>query len=339
MRNYEKGTFSLRQLGAIMLEISISVEGQLGLQWAQWKRLVPAIEQLGFASLFLSDHFDTSGSADANALEMILALTYLADHTNRVRIGSLVASLSFRDPIMLARQAAALNNLSGGRMILGVGAGWVEDEHTMFGYHLGSLTTRMDRFAEGLAVITGLLRHDEPLTYAGQFYHVQNGVLAGPRQPSGPPILIGGTGRKRTLPLVARYADIWNATQLNAVEFREHSQFLDRLLVAAGRAPASLKRTLCAPVFVGRDETELEQRGFWLRSFNPDWADTPITSIFETLRPRIKSLTWGTPAEVVQHFHQYAEAGVEEFIVQWGAFDDLDGLKLLAEQVLPHMTA
>ena len=106
-----------------MLEISISVEGQLGLQWSQWKRLVPAIEQLGFASLFLSDHFDTSGSADANALEMILALTYLADHTNRLRIGSMVAPLSFRDPIMLTRQAAALNNLSGGRMILGVGAG------------------------------------------------------------------------------------------------------------------------------------------------------------------------------------------------------------------------
>ena len=110
-----KDVFSLQQLGAIMLEISISVEGQLGLQWSQWKRLVPAIEQLGFASLFLSDHFDTSGSADANALEMILALTYLADHTNRLRIGSMVAPLSFRDPIMLARQAAALNNLSGGR--------------------------------------------------------------------------------------------------------------------------------------------------------------------------------------------------------------------------------
>jgi alkanesulfonate monooxygenase SsuD/methylene tetrahydromethanopterin reductase-like flavin-dependent oxidoreductase (luciferase family) len=197
----------------------------------------------------------------------------------------------------------------------------------------------MDRFAEGLAVITGLLRHDEPLTYAGQFYHVQNGVLAGPRQPSGPPILIGGIGRKRTLPLVARYADIWNATELSAVEFREQSQILDRLLVAAGRAPASLKRTLTAPVFVGRDEAELEQRGFWLRSFDPDWADISITSIFETLRSQIKSLTWGTPEEVVQQFHQYAEAGVEEFIIQWGAFDDLDGLKLLAEQVLPHMTA
>jgi alkanesulfonate monooxygenase SsuD/methylene tetrahydromethanopterin reductase-like flavin-dependent oxidoreductase (luciferase family) len=135
------------------------------------------------------------------------------------------------------------------------------------------------------------------------------------------------------------YADIWNATRLSAVEFRDHSQLLDTLLVGAGRAPASLKHTLCAPVFVGRDETELEQRGFWLRSFAPDWADIPITSIFETLRSDIKSLTWGTPEEVVQQFHHYAEAGVEEFIIQWGAFDDLEGLKLLAEQVLPHMTA
>src|SRR5215207_7649307 len=113
------------------MKISISAEGQLGLQWSQWKRFVPTVEQLGFAGLFMSDHFDTSGSADANALEMILGLTYLAAHTNRVRLGSMVAPLSFRDPIMLARQAAALNDLSEGRMILGVGAGWAEEEHTM----------------------------------------------------------------------------------------------------------------------------------------------------------------------------------------------------------------
>jgi alkanesulfonate monooxygenase SsuD/methylene tetrahydromethanopterin reductase-like flavin-dependent oxidoreductase (luciferase family) len=321
------------------MKISISAEGQLGLQWSQWKRFVPTVEQLGFAGLFMSDHFDTSGSADANALEMILGLTYLAAHTNRVRLGSMVAPLSFRDPIMLARQAAALNDLSEGRMILGVGAGWVEEEHTMFGYHLGNIVTRMDRFEEGLAVITGLLRQHKPLTYTGRFYQVQQGVLAGPRQSNSPPILIGGTGPKRTLPLVARYADIWNATRLSAVEFREHSQLLDTLLVGAGRAPASLKRTLCAPVFVGRDETELEQRGFWLRSSDPDWADIPITSIFETLRSDFKCLMWGTPEEVVQQFQQYAEAGVEELIIQWGGFDDLDGLKLLSEQVLPQITS
>jgi alkanesulfonate monooxygenase SsuD/methylene tetrahydromethanopterin reductase-like flavin-dependent oxidoreductase (luciferase family) len=322
-----------------MLELSISAEAQLGLQWSQWKRFVPAVEQLGFAGLFLSDHFDTSGSANANALEMVLGLTYLADHTNRIRIGSLVAPLSFRDPVMLARQAAALHNLSGGRMILGLGAGWVEDEHTMFGYHLGSVATRMDRFEEGLAVITGLMRHDEPLSYTGQFYQVHQGVLAGPRQPSGPPILIGGKGPKRTLPLAARYADIWNATSLSPVAFREHSQLLDGLLSQVGRTPASLKRTLAAPVFVGRDETELEQRAAWLRGFDPDWAETPITEIFELLRPQFKSLMWGTPAEVVEQLQQYAEAGVEEIIIQWGAFDDLAGLNLLAEQVLPHVTA
>jgi len=321
------------------MKISISAEGQLGLQWSQWKRFVPTVEQLGFAGLFMSDHFDTSGSADANALEMILGLTYLAAHTNRVRLGSMVAPLSFRDPIMLARQAAALNDLSEGRMILGVGAGWVEEEHTMFGYHLGNIATRMDRFEEGLAVITGLLRQHEPLTYTGRFYQVQQGVLAGPRQPNSPPILIGGTGPKRTLPLVARYADIWNATRLSPVEFRDHSQVLDRLLGEQGRTPVSLKRTLATPVFVGRDETELEQRAAWLRSFDPDWTNMPITSIFEILRTNIKSLMWGTPTQVVQQFQQYAEAGVEELIIQWGAFDDLDGLKLLSEQVLPQITS
>jgi alkanesulfonate monooxygenase SsuD/methylene tetrahydromethanopterin reductase-like flavin-dependent oxidoreductase (luciferase family) len=126
---------------------------------------------------------------------------------------------------------------------------------------------------------------------------------------------------------------------LSPVEFREHSQVLDRLLAEQGRPPTSLKRTLAAPVFVGQDENELEQRGAWLRSLNSDWADKPIPAICEMLRPHFKSLTWGTPLDVVQQLKKYAEAGVEELIIQWGAFDDLEGLKLIAEQVVPSVTA
>src|SRR5436190_19717535 len=118
------------------MEISISVEGEFGLTWPRWKRLITEVERLGFAGLYMSDHFNTSGTSAANALELMVALTYLADNTAHFHFGSMVSPLSFRDPVFLARQAAAINDLSGGRMILGLGAGWDEPEHTMFGYKL-----------------------------------------------------------------------------------------------------------------------------------------------------------------------------------------------------------
>src|SRR6266568_3069844 len=116
--------------------LAISVEAMMGLTWPLWKRLVAEVEQLSFAGLFRSDHFTLPLPVDPDALELIVTLSYLADHTQRVHFGPLVAPLSFRDPVMLTRQATALDDLSGGRMILGVGAGWMEREHAMFGYDL-----------------------------------------------------------------------------------------------------------------------------------------------------------------------------------------------------------
>ncbi len=145
-----------------MVAVSIMIEGQMGLTWARWQRLVAAVDGLGFAGLFRSDHFTNTRPPDEDSLETIVALTYLADHSRNVHFGPLVAPLSFRDPTMLARQAAALDDLSGGRMILGLGAGWQEREHSLFGHELGDIPTRMARLEEGLAVVTRLLRSDTP---------------------------------------------------------------------------------------------------------------------------------------------------------------------------------
>jgi hypothetical protein len=132
-----------------MTAISIQVEGQNGLTWARWIALATEVEELGFAGLFRSDHFTNARGPELDALELIVSLTWLAANTRRIHFGSLVAPLSFRDPRMLARQAGALDDLSGGRMILGLGAGWQEREHTAFGYDLGDVPTRMARFGAG----------------------------------------------------------------------------------------------------------------------------------------------------------------------------------------------
>ena len=145
------------------MKISVTIEGMTGLTWPRWKRLTNAIEQLGFAAPVRSDHYTLTAPPDLDSLEMVVSLTYLATHSQRVHFGSLVAPLSFRDPIMLARQAMAIDDLSGGRMILGVGAGWLEREHTMFGYNLGDVSTRLTRCEEGLEVITRLIRSGDPV--------------------------------------------------------------------------------------------------------------------------------------------------------------------------------
>src|SRR5205823_12489140 len=153
-----------------MVAISIQVEAQDGLTWPRWKRLVAEVEALGFAGLFRSDHFTNSRPPDKDSLETIVSLTYLADHTQHIHFGPLVSPISFRNPTLLVRQAAALDDLSNGRMILGLGAGWQDREHRLFGHDLGYVPTRMSRFEEGLEVVTRLLNSDEPVTYEGHFF-------------------------------------------------------------------------------------------------------------------------------------------------------------------------
>src|SRR6266516_6844060 len=228
-----------------MVAVSLMIEGQFGMTWSRWKNLVAEVEDLGFAGMFRSDHFTNANPPDLDSLETIVSLTYLADHTRRIHFGPMVSPFSFRNPMLLARQAAALDDLSNGRMILGVGAGWQEREHRLFGFELGDVATRMARFEEGLEVVTRLLKSDEPVTYEGRFFQLRGAtLLPRPQRPSGPPILIGGNGPKRTLPLVARYANIWNANFLSPGAFRERSAILDQLLVAAGRNPTDVRRTL-----------------------------------------------------------------------------------------------
>lgn len=236
------------------MDISLMIEGQMGLTWPRWQRIVAEAEDLGFAGIFRSDHFTNPSPPDSESLEMIVSLTYLASHTTRVHFGSLVAPLSFRNPMLLARQAAALDDLSGGRMILGLGAGWQEREHETFGFELGDVPTRIRRLTEGLEVITRLLNSDEPVSFDGQFYHLRNAILLPrPQRPGGPRILVGGNGPKRTLPLVAQYADIWNGVMMRPDQFRERMTILDTLLVKAGRQPGDVRRTMMYGQFQGYD--------------------------------------------------------------------------------------
>ncbi len=319
-----------------MVEISLMIEGQNGLNWPRWKRLVAEVDALGFAGLFRSDHFTNAQPPDKDSLEMIVSLAYLADHTQRVHFGPLVAPVSLRHPAFLARQAAALDDLSGGRMILSVGAGWQEREHRLFGFELDDIPTRMQRLEEGLEVITRLLRSDEPVSYEGRFFRLDGAtLLPRPQRPGGPPILIGGNGNKRTLPLVARYASIWNAVALPPETFRKRSSQLDTLLKAGGRQPSEVRRTMMLTLLFGRDQGELERRLAW-RHGDPNLADLPLEQAIEKIASSGRALV-GNAGQILPQIQAYARAGVEELMLQWFDLDDLAGLRAFATSVLPHL--
>jgi F420-dependent oxidoreductase-like protein len=312
------------------------IEGQDGLTWSRWKALVAEVEALGFAGLFRSDHFTNAQPPDKDSLEMVVSLTYLASHTQRIHFGPLVAPVSFRDPRFLARQAAALDDLSNGRMILSVGAGWQEREHHLFGYELGDIPTRMARLEEGLEVITQLLSAKEPVTYKGRFFQLNGAtLLPRPQRPRGPRILIGGNGRKRTLPLAARYADIWNATSLPPDRFQELSGILDELLRQANRKPTDVRRTMMLTLFFGRDEAELDRRLQW-RHNDARFTGKPLEAVVETIATSGQAVV-GMPDMVVEQIQAYAHAGVEELMLQWFDMDDIEGLRAFATSVLPRV--
>jgi F420-dependent oxidoreductase-like protein len=304
------------------IEVALMVEGQNGLTWPRWQRLVQAAEDLGFVGLYRSDHFTNANPPEKESLELWVSLTWLASQTKRIEFGPLVSPVSFRHPALTARIAAAVDDLSGGRLQLGLGAGWQEREHSMFGFDLLAVGPRFQRFREGLEVITRLLRSDEPVTWIGEYYQLREAILLPrPVRPDGPPIVIGGNGEQRTLPLVARYADEWNAVFVPPARFAELNARLDTLLDAAGRPRNAVRRSLMIGSVFGRDEREVE----WLLAGRT------------RAQLQARGILVGVADEIVEQIAAFAAVGVERIMVQWLDLDDLDRLTAFANRVLPQL--
>lgn len=304
------------------MEVSVMIEGQQGLNWPRWQRLARAAEDLGFDGLYRSDHFADPSGDYKDALELWVSFAWLAANTKRISFGPMVSPVSFRDPVITAWQASGIDACAGGRLRLGLGAGWNEREHEAFGYDLLPLSQRFDRFEEGLEVITRLVQEKGPVSFDGTYYRLKDAQIA-PRSPrdSGPPIVIGGKGRKRTLPLVARFADEWNVTSMPNDEFVALSQELDALLAAQGRKPEDVKRTSMRGTIVGRDDAELARK-----LGNDDKAAL-----------QARGAVVGTASEVVETLGALAEAGIAGVQLQWLDMDDISGLEYLAAEVLPQV--
>lgn len=298
------------------MDVAIQIEGQSGLNWHGWRTMVRALEDLGFPAVFRSDHFVNPQGRD-DSLETWTSLAWLADNTSRIEFGTLVSPFSFRHPAMLARMAASVAELSGGRLILGVGTGWSEREHQMFGYDLLSVRQRIDRYVEGLDVLTGLLRGGGPFSYQGEYYRLDEAEIVPALDPAHQPrLLLPGRGTKRTLPIAAERADIWNTMFVNIERFRELNTLLDDLLEKAGRPTDAVQRTVMVGVDVGRTREEVDRK-LESRAWAAMWRDPGLVA--------------GTPDEIREHLAAWEAAGVDRLILQWLDYDDVAGLEILAE--------
>jgi alkanesulfonate monooxygenase SsuD/methylene tetrahydromethanopterin reductase-like flavin-dependent oxidoreductase (luciferase family) len=255
-----------------------------------------------------------------DALELWTSLTWLAGNTARIEFGPLVSPVSFRHPVITAWIASAVDSLAGGRLRLGIGAGWQEREHETYGFGLLGTDRRFARFEEALQVVILLLQSEEPVSFDGEFYRLRDAVLM-PRspRPGGPPVVIGGNGPRRTLPLAARYADEWNAVVVTPERFIELNARLDELLQEAGRPPEQVRRTLMTRVVFGRTTADIESK---LAGESADELSAEGVII-------------GTASEVTEQLGRLDEAGVQRVMLQWLETDDLDGLEAMAQSVLP----
>ena len=304
------------------IELSIMIEGQDGLSWPRWQRLARAAEDLGFHGLYRSDHFTNPQGPIIDQLETWVSFAWLASNTSRIAFGPLVSPLSFRNPSILAWQASAVDALSGGRLRLGLGAGWQDREHEAFGFDLLGVKDRFDRFEEGVEVVKLLTRATEPVSFEGKYFSLKDAQLK-PRSPraDGPPLVIGGSGPKRTLPLAAKFADEWNAVMLLPEDYADRCGRLDELLAQEGREPKSLKRTLMTRCVVGHDEAALDAK-----------IDAESKQ-----RLLARGALIGTPDQIVETLGRYQNAGVEGVMLQWIDMDDISGLELIAEKVFPQV--
>ncbi len=304
-----------------MIEIAIMLEGQNGLTWEHWKRIAQAVEDLGYAGLYRSDHFTNSRPPDKDSLEAWVSMTWLAGNTKRIEFGPMVSPLSFRHPVFAARMGKDLDELSGGRFILGLGAGWQEREHQKFGFDLQELGPRFDRFEEGVEVVHRLLRESDPVDFDGQHFQLHEAtLLPRPHQTGRPPILIGGSGWNRTLPLTARYADAWNCNFKPPQDFARSNARLNELLDQRGRQPDEVQRSLVCLTVFGENEQQatekFEQRGF----------DQETASRYGIVR--------GTAAQIRDQVGEFEQVGVERLLLQWLELDNLNGLEALAKALL-----
>jgi F420-dependent oxidoreductase-like protein len=308
------------------------IEGQQGVTWPAWIELADAAERLGFEGLFRSDHyFSGIGPGGRGSTDAWTLLGALAACTSNLRLGTLVSPVTFREPALLAKAVATVDHVSGGRVELGMGAGWWKEEHTQFGFDFADVGDRWARLEEQVPIVDGLLREDR-YSFDGVHYRLEGAeFLPRPIQRPRPPLILGGkTVGPRMQALIGRYADEFNTVGGTPDEVRDRFARAREGARAAGRDDASLVTSLMTWCFVGRTEDEATDR---LRRAH---ALDPSAGPFDAYRADVeRDCIVGAPDRAIATLRAYGEAGVERIFLNHELWDDVEMLEVLAQDVLP----
>ncbi|MFD9105252.1 LLM class F420-dependent oxidoreductase [Streptomyces virginiae] len=306
------------------MDLRIFTEPQQGASYDTLLTVAKATEDLGFDAFFRSDHYVRMGNADGlpGPTDAWITLAGLARETRRIRLGTLMTAGTFRLPGVLAIQVAQVDQMSGGRIELGLGAGWFEEEHKAYGIPFPA--DRMSRLEEQLAIVTGLWATAPGATfdYKGDHYRVENSpALPKPVQPR-IPVLVGGHGARRTPRLAARYADEFNMPFASIADSARQFGRVREAAERAGRGPDDLVYSNALVVCVGKDDAEVARRA---AAIGRDVDELKANGLA------------GSPAEVVEKIGAYGATGSSRVYLQLLDLDDLDHLELISAQVLSQL--
>ncbi|MDP3969938.1 MAG: LLM class F420-dependent oxidoreductase [Nocardioides sp.] len=307
-------------------ELRVFTEPQQGATYDDLLAVARTAEECGYGAFFRSDHYLGMGTEGLpGPTDAWVTLAGIARETSLIRLGTLMTSATFRFPGPLAISVAQVDQMSGGRVELGLGAGWYEGEHTAYGIPFPDTGERFDRFAEQLAVVHGLWTTPEGarFTHAGEHYPISDSpALPKPVQRPHPPILVGGKGPKRTPALAARYADEFNLPFVSLDFTRKQFGRVRAACEAIDRDPATMTWSNALVVCVGKDDAEVARRAEAIGRKPDELRENGVA---------------GTPAEAVEKIGAFAEAGAERVYLQFLDLADLDHLELVASEVMPQL--
>ena len=309
------------------MELRIFTEPQQGASYDQLLAVAQTAEECGYDAFFRSDHFLRmgDGSGEPGPTEAWVTLGALARETSRIRLGTLMTSATFRLPGVLAITVAQVDAMSGGRVELGIGAGWFEEEHRAYGIPFPPTKERFERLEEQLEIVTELWTCERGKTFSfkGSHYELEDSpALPKPVQRPRPPVILGGHGQRTTPRLAAAYADELNVPFASVDDCRRLSALADAACEQAGRDPATLKRSAALVLCCGADEIEVERRAANIGRQPAELREHGAA---------------GTPSEVLDTIALYAGAGIERVYLQVLDLDDLDHLRLVAAEVMTQL--
>jgi F420-dependent oxidoreductase-like protein len=308
------------------VRLALMIEGQEGVTWDDWVALAETCERTGVEALFRSDHYISTTDEKRPVRDAWATICGLAAHTTKLQLGTLVSPATFRHPAVLAQNAATADEISGGRITLGMGAGWMEREHVAYGIEFSTAGRRVARFAEQLEIVHGLLRN-ERVDFDGRFYRLRD--APGLERPN-LALLVGGSAKPGTARPAVRFADEYNTFFATVEEVRERKQRLDEECKRTGRDPATLRYSLMAPCVIGIDDEAVRASA---RRIGERFGREE-EQVLERYRERGPV---GTIDVVVERLREIEELGFERVMLQHLVHDDLETVELIGRELTPKV--